>query len=175
HNTVTPGDAIQSHNIVSPIIQYAAASNRAFAITDLTPAYPNDATSLHRGIALLDRARVLVQDEYQPTKTNEPLHWVMITPTKIELSNDGHSAILTSNGKTLRADLLEPTTAKFHIASTRPPTPAESQNDGTEMLAIDLIPNTDGSSTRLAVLLTPVGKNWPKLNPPALIPLNEWK
>jgi hypothetical protein len=43
------------------------------------------------------------------------------------------------------------------------------------MLAIDLIPNTDGSSTRLAVLLTPVGKNWPKLNPPALIPLNEWK
>ena len=152
-----------------------ARRNAVFAVADLTPAYSNEVASLHRGIALLDRSRVLVQDEYQPTPTNLPLHWVMVTKAKIDLSDDGHSATLTSNGKTLRADLLEPVAAKFHIGSTRPPTAAENQNDGTTMLAIDLSPNTDGSVTRLAVLLTPIGDKWPRLNPPKPQPLVEWK
>ena len=175
HNTVTPGDMLQNRHIVAPITKFESTPENAFAIVDLTPAYTNAVTNLHRGIALLDRARILVQDEYQPAQTNLPLHWVMVTRAKIDLAADGHSATLTSNGKTLRADLLEPTAAKFHIGSTRPPTAAENQNDGTTMLAIDLSPNTGGSVTRLAVLLTPVGDKWPKLDPPKPQPLVEWK
>jgi hypothetical protein len=115
-----------------------------------------------------------VQDEYQPAPTNLPLHWTMVTGAKIDLSDNGHSAMLTSHGKALRVDLLEPVAAKFRIGSTRPPTPAENQNDGTALLAIDLSPNTDGSITRLAVLLTPVGEKWPTADPPVLKPLAEW-
>ncbi len=175
HNTVTPGDGLQNRHIVAPIIQFVSTAGRASAIADLTPAYPDDAASLHRGIALLDRARVLVQDEYQPAHSNKPLHWRMITSANIELSDDGHSATLTNGGKTLLATLLEPTGAKFQIEATRPPTPAENPNDGTAMLSIDLAPNTDGGSMRLAVLLTPVGGEWPKLNAPLLKPLSEWR
>jgi hypothetical protein len=174
HNTVTPGDMLQNRHIVAPITKFASTPGCSFAVADLTPAYSNEVASLHRGIALLDRARVLVQDEYQPSQTNLPLHWTMVTKAKIDLSDDGRSATLTSNGKTLRVDLLEPTAAKFRIGSTRPPTAAENQNDGTAMLAIDLSPNTGGSVTRLAVLLTPVGDKWPTLKRPTLNPLNDW-
>jgi hypothetical protein len=174
HNTVTPGDALQRWHSVAPITKFGSAPERSFAIADLTSAYPEEVMSLHRGIALLDRSRVLVQDEYQPAQTNLPLHWTMVTRAKIDLSNDGHAATLTSNGKTLRAELLEPTAAKFHIGSTKPPTPAENQNDGTTMLAIDLNPNTDGSVTRLAVLLTPVESGRSILNSPPPKPLAEW-
>ena len=175
HNTVTPGDALQNRFVVAPITKYESTPERAFAVVDLTRAYSNEVISLNRGIELLDRARVLVQDEYQPSTTNLPLHWVMVTKAKIDLSDDRHSATLMSNGKMLRADLLEPATAKLSVGSTRPPTTAENQNEGTTMLAIDLNPNDAGNLTRLAVLLTPVGDKWPKLDAPKPRPLVEWK
>jgi hypothetical protein len=175
HNTVTPGDALQNRYVVAPITKFESTQERAFAIVDLTAAYSNEVQSLRRGIALLDRSRVLVQDEYQPAQTNLPLHWVMVTRAKIDLSKDGHSATLTSNGKTLKADLLEPASAKFHIGSTRPPTPRENQNEGTAILGIDLNPVPDGKVSRLAVLLTPVGQKSAKSNPLPLKSLDNWQ
>jgi hypothetical protein len=59
---VTPGDALQRRKIVAPILAFGSTPKRAFAVADLTPAYPDEAASLRRGIALLDRARVLVQE-----------------------------------------------------------------------------------------------------------------
>ena len=175
HNTVAPGDALQRHGAVAPIVAFGSAPARAFAVANLTAAYPDEAASLQRGIALLDRSRVLVQDEYQPAKAGTPLRWTLVTRAKIDLSDSGRSATLTSNGKTLRADLLEPVAARFHIGSTQPPTSAENQNSGTAILAVDSNPDTSRKITRLAVLLSPVGGQWPTLDPPALRPLAEWK
>ncbi len=175
HNTVTPGDVLQNHDIVAPITKFESTPGNSFAITDLTPAYSDEVISLHRGIALLDRSRVLVQDEYQPMPTNLPLHWLMVTKANIALSNDGHSATLTSGGKTLRVDVLEPASAKFHVGSAKPPTPDEIQNVGVSILAMDVNPISTGNLTRLAVLLTPVGDKWPRLNPPVLVSLDEWR
>jgi len=174
HNTVTPGDALQRWHSVAPIIKTGSTPERGFAIVDLTPAYPQEATSLHRGMALLDRARVLVQDEYQPAPTNLPLHWAMVTGARIDLAGDGRSAVLTRNGRTLRVDLLEPAAAKLSVGSSKPPTARENQNTGTAALKVDLNPGVEGGVTRLAALLTPVGDKWPKLNPPPLRPLAEW-
>jgi hypothetical protein len=174
HNTVTPGDGLQSIHIAAPITKYGSTAERGFAIVDLTPIYPNAAASLHRGVALLDRARVLVQDEYQPSQSNLPLHWVMITRAKIDVAADGHSATLTSGGRTLRVDLLEPAEAKLSVGSTKPRLAAENQNDGTNMLRVDLNPGTEAQAVRLAVLLTPVGNKWPKLDAPMVKPLAEW-
>jgi len=175
HNTVTPGDALQDRHITAPITKFASTPGCGFAIADLTPAYSNEVTRLQRGIALLDRSRVLVQDEYQPVQTNLPLHWVMVTRARIDLKDDGHSAVLSSGGRKLRVDLLEPATARLSIGSTKPPTAAENQNEGTAILKVDLTPNADGKITRLDVLLTPVGEKWPKLNPPIIKPLDEWQ
>ena len=174
HNTVTPGDALQRRTSVAPITKFGSAPERGFAVADLTAAYPDDAVSLRRGMALFDRARVLVQDEYQPAPTNLPLHWVMVTRAKIDLSDDGHAATLTRGGRTLRVELLEPAGAKLSVGPSKPPTARENQNEGTALLKVDLTPGVEGGITRLAVLLTPVGDKWPKLNPPALKPLAEW-
>jgi len=174
HNTVTPGDALQNRNVVAPITRFGSTQKCGFAIADLTSAYSNEVTSLRRGITLLDRARVLVQDEYQPAPTNLPLHWVMVTGAKIDLAGDGRSAVLTRNGRTLRVDLLEPAAAKLSVGSSKPPTARENQNTGTALLKVDLNPGVEGGITRLAVLLTPVGEKWRSLNPPALKPLAEW-
>jgi hypothetical protein len=99
----------------------------------------------------------------------------MVTGAKIGLAADGRSAVLTRNGRSLRADILEPVSAQFHISSTRPPTAAESQNEGTVLLAIDLTRVGRLGVTRLVVLLTPVGDKWPQLGQPAIKPLADWR
>jgi hypothetical protein len=160
---------------VAPIVAFGSLPARGFAVADLTPAYPGEAASLRRGVALLDRSRVLVQDEYRPAQAGTPLHWTMVTPAKIDLAGDGRSALLTSHGRSLRVDVLEPAAARLRLGSARPPTATENQNEGCALLVIDVAPETDGSLARLAVLLTPLGENWPRPSPPVLTPLADWR
>ena len=43
------------------------------------------------------------------------------------------------------------------------------------MLLIDITPPVGTAVTSLAVLLSPVGEKWPKLGPPELVPLADWR
>jgi hypothetical protein len=172
-NTITPGNLLQDLKAVAPIVAFSDAPDRAFAVADLTAAYPGTAKQILRGVALLDRARVLVQDDLSGLRSGTPLHWGMVTEAKITLSADGHAAILTQHGSTLRAAILAPDDAVFQVTSTRPPTPEENQNDGTAMLTIETTPAA--GEVRLAVLFTPSGSRWPRLPPPAPTPLRDWR
>lgn len=175
HNTVTPGGVLQRTSVTAPIVAFSSTPERAFAVADLTPAYPDEATRLCRGIALLDRARVLVQDEYQPGKNGAALRWTMVTRAHIEIADDGRSATLQDGGRMLHVEILETPHARLSVNSSKPPTPLENQNEGTALLAIDLTPETTTATSRLVVLFTPVGDKWPKLSAPSLVPLSDWR
>lgn len=174
HNTITPGNVLQKTKITAPITDFVSKPECAFAITNLTAAYPDQATSLRRGVALLDRARVLVQDEFKPAHAGTTVRWTMVTRAKIELKEAGRIALLKDTGRLLRAEILAPVDGCFEVNSAKPPTAAEKQNDRSSILAIELkLP--DDAAFRFAVLLSPVGENWPQLNVPELHPLCEWK
>ena len=170
HNTLTPADALQNLKAIAPIIAFGSARERAFAVVNLTGAYPGAAKEILRGVALLDRARVLVQDEVTGLKPGTPLAWRLLTGAKIALSEDGHTATLTQSGRTLRVEILAPASARFSESPATPPTTTERQNEGVSALSANLTPGTP--DIRLAVLLTPVGNHWPaQLPPPTLTPL----
>jgi hypothetical protein len=173
HNTLTPADALQDPKAVAPIVAFASTPARAFAVADLTSAYPGAAEKILRGVALLDRARVLVQDDVTGLKSGTPLAWRLLTGGRVKL-DDAHHATLTQNGRTLRAEILAPAGAKFSASSATPPTAAEKQNEGVTALTAEF--SSDAADTRLAVLLTPVGDHWPASLPPTtLAPLAGWK
>lgn len=174
HNTVTPSDALQARHVDAPITAFVSTPSRAFAIVDLTAVYPDQATVLRRGVALLDRSRVLVQDEFQPKQASAPLRWTMMTRAAVQIAQDGRSAQLTSHGRQLRVEILEGEGARLRSTSARPPTADEIQNDGVTQLTIDISPASTKSATRLAVLLTPLDQRWPQLPAPTLQPLVEW-
>ncbi|HVU15431.1 MAG TPA: heparinase II/III family protein [Candidatus Didemnitutus sp.] len=174
HSTITPGAALQLPKADAPIIAYESTPARAFAVADLTSAYPTQARSFLRGLALLDRSRVLVQDDVEGLKPGLPLNWRVLTTATIAL--EGQRATLTQNGRTLRVEILSPATAVFTTRPATPPTAAEDQNKGfTELVAT--VPATTGGEAdiRLAVLLTPVGEKWPARPIPTLQPLAGWK
>jgi hypothetical protein len=173
HNVITPGDALQDTKAVAPIIAFASAPGRAFAVADLTPAYPGAAGSILRGIALLDRSRVLVQDDLAGLKPGTPLAWRMLTRARVALY-DARSAMMTLGGRALRADILSPAGARFSLGAARPPTALEDQNRGVTELRIAFTPGAP--QARVAVLLSPVGDHWPKEQAaPELTPVSAWR
>jgi hypothetical protein len=173
HNTLTPADTLQDPKGVAPLVQFTSTPARAFAVADLSAAYPLPGARLLRGIALLDRVRVLVQDDASGLQPGTPLAWRMVTEAEVKI-DDAQHATLTQNGRTLRAEILAPASAHFTRHPAKPATAAEKQNESFTVLEARLASET--AETRLAILLTPVGEKWPKALPaPQLVPLAEWR
>ncbi|MDY7108059.1 MAG: heparinase II/III family protein [Planctomycetota bacterium] len=181
HNTllINPGKGPdQDPRAATAIVETRFTPVRAQAIADLTPAYAQQASSVKRGVALIDdRSRVLIQDE---VRANEPIElwWFMHTRATVELSGDGRSAILSLGGKRLEAHLLAPTGGgRFEVREARPlpssPRPeGQNANRGVRKLAIHLkgVPEA-----RIAVVLTPWRENVrPRDKVTEVTPLAEW-
>ncbi|HPA17959.1 MAG TPA: heparinase II/III family protein [Verrucomicrobiae bacterium] len=179
HNTlvIKPDTAPdQDPKAETKIVSFQSKPERAFGVMDLSPAYPKRAKDVRRGIALLDRRTVLVQDEIQGATPGTEIWWFMHTPASVELAKDGHGARLTLKGEELEAHLLSPASAQFILMDAAPlptsPKPArQADNKGIRKLAIQL---KAASDTRIAVWLAPAGDTAPT-KPPTLTPLSNWK
>ncbi len=159
HSTLTFGSSIQKR-AEGRICHFETGAGRSGAIADLSKANPGLAKSWKRGVWMLDRSRVLVQDEVEGLVEGTPLHWQMITGAEIAIAKDGRSAILTKNGKTLRAGILQPDGATFDVIDAKPATAEENQNTGYRILRINL--SGISGNVRIAVSLRP-GSDAPKI------------
>jgi hypothetical protein len=158
------------------IVRFESQPQRAFAVADLTPAYAAHAQRVWRGVALLDRRRVLVQDEVS-TKEPTDVWWFLHTRAAIELEKGGRRAVLREEGERLEARLLAPRGARFSVMEAEPlptsPHPErQGENRGVRKLAIHLS-NVD--TARIAVLLTPFWQGKvPSEDALTMVPLEEW-
>jgi hypothetical protein len=178
HNTLVlnPGtEADQGPKAVAKIVRFESKPERAFAIADLTPAYKTHATSVRRGVALLDRGAVLIQDEVQTEKPTEV--WSFLhTLAAVELSDDGRTATLVLMDAKLKAELLSPPGAAFEVLDARPlptsPDPkGQKDNKGIRKLAVHV---SGATELRLAVLLTPADGKPRAVSAAELRPLQDW-
>lgn len=160
-NTLVINGQNQEPAAKAPIIAFESQPARAFAVADLSAAYLMT-RRVWRGLAVIDRARVLVQDEIEATQP-ATIVWSMHTPAALTL--EGASATLRIKDVTVRAHLLAPAGARFETASAKPPTAAEEQNSGISKLLVRL--PAQAKETRLAVLFdtTDGKKSLPKVEP----------
>ena len=173
---IAPGrEPAQDPRAAAPIVRFESQPSRAFAVADLTAAYKGHTQSVTRGVALLDRKQVLVQDEIKAPKPAD-VWWFLHTHAKVELGADA-SATLTQDGARLWAKILSPAGAKFTVmdASPLPTSPhpeKQGDNKGVRKLAIHL---ENASDATLAVLLVPLrAKEAPPGTLPEVAPLQKW-
>jgi hypothetical protein len=160
HNTLVlnPGsEPDQDLKATASITRFRSESGRSLAVADLTAAYRGRAQRVWRGVSLLERRRVLVQDEVQADKPVE-VCWAMHTQAEVQLSPDKRTATLSQGKSRLEARIISPPEAGFSVLPARPaplsPRPRDQAvNTGVSKLAIQLVDIKDLS---LAVLLTPV-------------------
>jgi len=166
HNTLTIGGENQEPKAKAPILAFGSRPEKAFAVADLTHAVPQ-ATRWWRGMALLDRREVLVQDEVE-LKAPAEIAWHLHTEAKVEAA--GPTATLKRGDAALRLAILEPAGAKFEAAPARPPAP-QNPNKGVTRLTLRL-PTV--AQARIAVLMTPYRGAAPAASRP-VTPLAEWR
>lgn len=118
HNTLTSNSSNQNQSAKSTIVAFSPNVNSPFAIADLSDAYKDCFTSVKRGIRLIAKDSLLVQDEIQAPNT-APLEWHLHTLAKVEISGDGRKAFLQQNGKnglrTMVTEILSPPNATFKM------------------------------------------------------------
>ncbi len=154
------------------IVKFASTPERAAAVADLTAAYARHADSVRRGVALLERRQVLVQDELRASRPVE-VWWFLHTPARVESSEAG-GVVLEQNGQRLRIEVLEPPGARWTVREARPlPTSPQPErqhaNPGIRKLALHWPAATE---LRTVVRLVPMTGEEPP--PPAIRPLDAW-
>jgi hypothetical protein len=167
HNTLTIDAQNQDLDAKAPLTATGTMGNSLYSIADLTQAYKGKLTSWHRGIALVDKQRVLVEDEITPAASVDVV-WNLHTFATVAIDPDGRGATLTRDGVTLRARILQPAAARFETASTQVP-PPQAPNPGLTNLVIPL--HKQSTAATIAVLFTESGDK----TTPALKPLSAWK
>jgi hypothetical protein len=165
HNTLTLDGENQNPSAKAPIIAYLSSPERAHAVIDLSDGYSKQATQVLRGLAMLNRSQVLVQDQVQAKRPVDVV-WNFLTPSKIEIA--GQTATLTQGSEKLTVRILSPQNAIFQIVSANPPRP-QKQQPGVQNLTVRL-PEKAAQAT-IAVLLTP-GQQQPA--PVNVEPLEKW-
>ena len=168
HNTLVIDDTYQNPTARTTIVRFASTPQKAFAITNLTEAYPT-ARRVWRGMALLERKQVLVQDEVNLNAAADVV-WGMLTGAQVEIQ--GSVATLTQGEVCLQARILEPQGVSFEVLDCNPPEPQRQQPD-IHKLALRL---PQAEKARIAVLLTPYRKGCEFSQAgPELKPLILWK
>jgi hypothetical protein len=165
----------QDPQATAQISRYVSRPELAYAVADLTPAYAKQASRVERGVALIDRNYVLVQDEV--TARGAEVWWFMHTPATVSLSDDGRTATLSQGKARYQARIIAPPVARFTVQPAKPfassPQPAkQNENKGICKLSVQF-PRI--GKLQIAVLFTPLdGKCDPEYSP-KILPLTAWK
>jgi hypothetical protein len=149
HNTLLIDDANQDAKAKAPIVAYLSSPGRAFAVADLSEGYKSSCTRVRRGIEMLNRNAVVVEDE---VSANQPVkvQWNLHTTAGVQISDDGRSAVLTLGGKSIDLRILSPSDAKFSVIGASPPRP-QNANKGVSNLIVTLPQKV--TETRIVVVL----------------------
>jgi hypothetical protein len=171
HNTLVMGGRLQRTHATARVVSYLAEPTRWHAVMDLSETYEGQVATALRGIAMIDRSRILVQDDVELLDDTTSVRWAVMTDASVTL--DGASALLRKGGKSPRAEILSPAGARFEVLSTNPGDERQNDNRGTVLLATTVRPASE-PAVRLAVLLSPVGPQWADGEPPVLTPVSTW-
>ena len=169
HNLPLLNDLNQREDATSKFIKHAEAVPEPFSIIDLTEAYKDYASSVQRGMKVVDgRKSILIQDEFVLAKS-AAIAWGMTTDATIQIIN-AKEAELTLSGKKLTARILAPSTAVFSIESALQSAPQKTNSGVSRLMAKTAA--TTGNVT-FSILLAPQWTSGASTYS-TVIPLSKW-
>jgi hypothetical protein len=133
HNTLILDSENQNLRAEAKITRFRSEGDTAFAIMDLSSAYPEKTASMQRGLRKAG-SNFLIQDELE-LKTSTDVTWNFATKARIQLSEK--AAELVQGHEHIGLRILEPAGAEFEIVSAERP-PPENENRGVRLLQIKL-------------------------------------
>jgi hypothetical protein len=171
HNTLTVDSLYQQVSGYAPITSSSSAPAFMSAVTDLTTVYKDQLAKANRGIAIVDKQYVVVQDEIATLGKPTTIRWTLLTPAEVTITGS-NKAELTKNGKKMVLEVQSPVPVTMKTWSTVPNNSFDAPNPGTIRTGFEVTLPAN-SNTTLVVTLKPgaaASKATPK---PAA--LSNWK
>ncbi len=170
HNTLTINNELQRVDGMAPLSSHSNTPLFMNAIIDLTSLYKASLVNANRGVAIVDKAYVVVRDEVQTSPAETTVRWTLLTPANVNLTGT-NKAELTKDGKTLTLQVMEPATVVMKTWSTDPTHDYDTPNPGTTLVGFEVkIPAN--TKTAITVLLTPASSASQKKQ--VVPPLQQW-
>ena len=153
HNTLTVNNEMQRVFEKAPITSLSKTPLFMNAVMDLKDLYKGSLTTATRGVALVNKAYVVVRDELETPSAETTVRWTMLTPADVKLLGK-NKAELTKDGKKLILEVREPARVVLKTWSTEPTHDYDAANPGTIRVGFEVqVPAN--SKTALTVLLLP--------------------
>lgn len=137
HNTLTVNGGLQRVVGKATITGHSATPLFMHATTDLTDIYQDALVSAKRGVALVDKAYVLIQDELETPAIETTVRWTMLTPATVKLLGT-NGAELTKDGKKLLLQVDAPAGVAIKTWSTEPTHEYDAPNPGTVLVGFEV-------------------------------------
>lgn len=170
HNTLTINNGLQRVAGKATITSYSTTPQFMNATTDLTDVYKESLAKLNRGIAIIDKAQVIVRDELETLSTETTVRWTMLTSATVSLAG-GNKAELTRDGKKLTLQVEEPARIELKTWPTNPPHDYDAPNPGTTLVGFEVTLPANAKTT-LTVRLIP--ENAANKVQQKVRPLSQW-
>lgn len=152
HNTLTIGGELQRVDGFARITGFSDAPECPSTVVDLSPVYAGQVAEAERSFHLPGRRHLVIRDRLEGVRDGRSVTWRMMTGAAITLQSE-REAILTRDGKSLRARLLEPTGASWSILdASKPRSPIDAPNPGKSLLECTAQPEESGDLQILVVL-----------------------
>ena len=163
HNTLTIDADNQNPKARARMLAFHSDPKRAWAVADLTEAYAPKVQRAWRGVALLDRRHILVEDEIEADRSVE-VTWNFHTRAQVEIH--GGRATLSAGSDRLELRIVTPSGARFQNIGASPQPPQAQQPDVTNLI----IRLPTARVARLTVAITRASNEVV----PSLGPLSQW-
>ena len=157
HNVPMIDGESQDIKAVSKITTTSINKENPFAIANLTEAYNKSCSKVERGVGLVNQRKgIVVQDEFTLNGTHS-IVWGVSTDASIIIN--GSQAVLTQNGKKIKAEIVSPANVVFTQENAPLLSKDEKLTEGIHRLLIPL--NNVGGKQTIKVLFTPVDMDIP--------------
>ena len=171
HNTLAVNNRHQLVEGYAPITASSAAPAFMHAVTDISAVYKGALAKANRGIAIVNKAYVVVQDEVETLNEETTIRWTLLTPATVTITGN-NQATLTKDGKKLVFDVTAPGKLTMKTWSTDPPNSYDAPNPGTTLTGFELILPANTKAT-ITVALKPEKLAGKPIDKPA--PHSNWK
>lgn len=170
HNTLTVNNQHQRVDGYAPITGTSTAPSFMHAITDMSAVYKGALSKANRGIAIVNKAYVVVQDEVETLDQPATIRWTLLTPAKVSITGN-NIAELTKDGKKLILEVSTPASVTMKTWSTDPPNSYDAPNPGTTLTGFEVTLPAN-TKTTITVALKPGAAANKTID--KLLPLAKW-
>jgi len=146
HNTLAVDGKFQNVKGKAGINQNGFEPNFMFAISDLSKVYENQLKNVKRGVAIVNKQYVVIQDEIESSAKTDTVRWTTLTEAQVKITGK-NTVELTLNGKRMLVKFETSAPIQLKIWSTKSANEYDASNEGKTLFGFEMVLKPNSKQT----------------------------